>query len=197
MSVTLAPPDSRTVSTEIHTERLLLRALQPGDGGAVFAAIEASRDHLRLFSPVPARARCMADAERLVRLAWANWLEGREYRMGLWMPDGYFLGMIALHHGEWSVPRFELGCWIHIDHAGRGYATEVTRAMIAFAFDTLGINRLDIRCDHRNQASRHVAAKLGFTLEGQMRAHNRAIDGALVDEMVFTLLKPEEGGSTD
>ncbi len=185
----MQPPAPHTLPTQIAAPRLRLRALQPGDGPALFQAVDASRAHLHPFNPLGEAIRSITNAERRARLAWADWLAGRAYRFGLWGVDGAFAGMISLHYGEWSVPRFELGCWIHVACAGRGYATEATRAAIDFAFESLGVIRLEIRFDHRNTASQRVAEKLGFTCEGRLVAHNRAADGALVDEVVYALLR--------
>lgn len=185
----MQPPVLPALPAQIATPRLRLRALQSGDGPALFDALAASRAHLHPFIPAADAIYSVADAERLARLAWADWLAGRAYRFGLWQEEGAFAGTVALHYGEWSVPRFELGCWIHVAFAGRGYATEATRAAIDFAFETLGVIRLEIRFDHRNTASQRVAEKLGFTCEGRLAAHNRAADGALVDEVVYALLR--------
>ncbi|MBN2470779.1 MAG: GNAT family N-acetyltransferase [Anaerolineae bacterium] len=185
----MQPPAPHTLPAQIAAPRLRLRALQPGDGPALFGAVEASRAHLHPFSPAAGAIHSAAEAERMARLAWADWLTGRAYRFGLWQEKGAFAGMVSLHYGEWSVPRFELGCWIHAAFAGRGYATEATRAAIDFAFEALGVLRLEIRFDHRNAASQRVAQKLGFTCEGRLLAHNRAADGALVDEVVYALLR--------
>ena len=47
-------------------------------------------------------------------------------------------------------------CW------GHGYASEATRAVMAFAFDTPGARRLFAGHNPANQASRRVLEKLGF-----------------------------------
>ena len=186
----MEPPDPLTLPAEITTERLRLRPLQAGDGPALFAAVNASRAYLLPFSPSAGNIRSVEEAERLARRAGADWLAGRAYRFGIWQAaDGAFAGQVALHYGNWSVPRFELGCWIHAEYAGCGYATEASRALITFAFEVLGVARLELRFDHRNTASQRVAEKLGFTREGQLLAHNRAADGALVDEVVYALLR--------
>ncbi|GAB4572683.1 MAG: GNAT family N-acetyltransferase [Anaerolineae bacterium] len=186
------PPDPRHLPPYIQTLRLLMRPLGPGDGPALFAAAQESREHVYPFMPVIFNLQSVEEAERLARRAWIDWWAGRAYRMALWRrKDGALVGTAALHHGRWDVPRFELGCWIHAHHAGHGFATEATRALIALAFEVLGVQRLEIRCDHRNLASQRVAEKLGFTFEGRLRAHNRAADGVLVDEMVYALLADE------
>ena len=65
--------------------------------------------------------------------------------------------------------RGELGYWIGAHAWGRGYATEAARVMTAFAFETLGLHRVQARHFTRNPASGRVMQKLGMRLEGVHR----------------------------
>jgi hypothetical protein len=57
------------IPDRLPTARLLLRALQPGDGPALFAAVEESRCQLYPFLEIGRQITTAADAERLARLA--------------------------------------------------------------------------------------------------------------------------------
>jgi ribosomal-protein-serine acetyltransferase len=57
----------------------------------------------------------------------------------------------------------DLGYWVHVDHTGTGYATEMARALTAAAFDVPGIERVEIHHDKANVRSRAVPRALGFT----------------------------------
>ena len=178
---------------DITTERLYLRALGPGDGLALLAAVEDSRQHLYPFMSIGQQVITLADAERFTQQACAAFLAREQFQMGVWRRDDdqQLAGICTLHYGDWTVPCFELGCWIRVGLASRGFATEATQAMIAFAFEKLGLVRLEIRFDHRNVPSQRVAEKLGFKQEGCLRHHNRAADGVLVDEVIYALLRSE------
>ena len=65
--------------------------------------------------------------------------------------------------------RAEVGYWIGVSFWNRGYATEVTRVLIAFAFDALGLHRVQARHLSRNPASGRVMQKAGMRLEGTHR----------------------------
>ena len=71
---------------------------------------------------------------------------------------------------------------------GRGYVTEVVRELTAVAFRDLAANRVEMRCDSRNQRSRRVAERAGFRLEAELRCDDRANDGSLRDTIVYVLL---------
>jgi ribosomal-protein-alanine N-acetyltransferase len=57
----------------------------------------------------------------------------------------------------------EIGVHIRLDCWGRGYATEATRAVIAYAFNVLGAKALFAGHNPKNTASRALLKKLGFT----------------------------------
>lgn len=50
---------------------------------------------------------------------------------------------------------------------GRGYATEAARAVLAWGFDGLGLERIIAVAYPQNRASRHVIEKLGMSFVGR------------------------------
>jgi RimJ/RimL family protein N-acetyltransferase len=64
------------------------------------------------------------------------------------------------------------------------------RAICGWAFDALGLHRIQWRAEVGNEASRRVAEKVGFRSEGIQRdaAYTR---GVYQDMEVFSLLRPE------
>ena len=63
----------------------------------------------------------------------------------------------------------EIGVWLSEEARGRGLVTEAVRAMIDWAVDVRGINRVEWRCSPQNTASSAVAKRVGMTLEGVLR----------------------------
>ena len=55
------------------------------------------------------------------------------------------------------------------EHAGKGYATEAVQLLTEYLFARQRINRLQLNIHPGNDASRRVATKSGYTLEGLMR----------------------------
>jgi RimJ/RimL family protein N-acetyltransferase len=56
---------------------------------------------------------------------------------------------------------------LHPDHQGRGHATDAARAVLAYAFETLGLARVPGRTDAPNRASARVLERLGMRFEGE------------------------------
>jgi [ribosomal protein S5]-alanine N-acetyltransferase len=61
--------------------------------------------------------------------------------------------------------QFELGWWIWKEHWGHGFATEAAAALVAYARDVMGLERLVAVIDPPNIASIRVAEKLGMRFE--------------------------------
>jgi [ribosomal protein S5]-alanine N-acetyltransferase len=88
---------------------------------------------------------------------------------------GELCGAITLHLRQGHA-RAELGYWVGVEHWSRGYCTEAARAMLAHAFDTLGLHRVHSTHLTRNPASGRVMQKLGMRHEGTLREHFRKWD---------------------
>lgn len=86
--------------------------------------------------------------------------------------------------------RAEIGYVLAREVWGRGLMHEALSALVALAFQTLNLNRLEADIDPRNTASTNSLARLGFVQEGFLR--ERWIVGSEVsDTALFGLLRSE------
>jgi RimJ/RimL family protein N-acetyltransferase len=60
----------------------------------------------------------------------------------------------------------EVGYWLGVPYWNQGYTTEAVRAVIDFAFETMGLNRIAASYLVRNPASGRVMEKAGMLAEG-------------------------------
>ena len=170
----------------VSTERLVLRATRAGMGEAIDEAVRESHAELSPWMPWARSPRAEGAGEEHCRDMQAKW-HSREaidfcfHRAA----DGAFVGKGGMHTIDWRVPKFEIGYWIRTGCAGRGYATEATRALANYARGVLGARRIEIGSDARNAASRRVAEKSGFVLEGILRQARRDNAGELCDACVY------------
>ena len=112
--------------------------------------------------------------------------------VGVWeRTTGRYLGGSGLHRIDWGVPAFEIGYWLRTSAWGRGYISEAARVLCRFAFETLGANRVEIRCDGRNARSMAVPRRLDFVQEATLRNHCRDGCGELRDTLIFAMT-PED-----
>jgi len=78
-----------------------------------------------------------------------------------------------------GVPALQVGWRLARAHWGQGYATEAARAMLDFAFETLGVDRVYANIDPANAASIAVVRRLGMRDAG-MRKYFGADDASFV-----------------
>ena len=83
----------------------------------------------------------------------------------------------------------EIGYWLGEPFWGRGIATEVLRAVTAYAFEHFDICRLEAGVFSWNPASARVLEKVGYTLEGRARLAVTK-DGRTGDRLLYALLRP-------
>jgi RimJ/RimL family protein N-acetyltransferase len=83
----------------------------------------------------------------------------------------------------------EVGYWVAGDARGRGVATTATRLLADFGFETLGLRRMELNAAVENTASRRVAEKAGFELEGVRRAW-RLVGGVPTDHCIYSRIAP-------
>ncbi|MYR42475.1 GNAT family N-acetyltransferase [Streptomyces sp. SID5910] len=150
----------------LATDRLVLRTVGPQDTEAVHAACQDPdiQRWTTIPSPyLPEHARGFT--ERLVPDGWAN---ESMFTFGLFLPSGELVGMLGVTMISPGVG--EIGFWGVKEHRGHGYVTEAASAVARWAFTHRAIDRLEWRAEVGNTASRTVAERVGFTMEGTLRA---------------------------
>ncbi|MCU0262466.1 MAG: GNAT family N-acetyltransferase [Candidatus Nanopelagicales bacterium] len=85
-------------------------------------------------------------------------------------PDGQLLGHIEFFPTVAYLDEIELSYLIYEEASrGRGVTTEAVRLLAAYLFGRTKANRIRLVIHPDNAASRRVAAKCGFSLEGTAR----------------------------
>jgi len=187
MTLTSAPV-LRDLPDEIVGPRILLRPLRSGDGAAIFEAVEESRTEIAPWLPWVEKTQMPSDSEEAARRGAARWLLREDLMVGIWdCNTDRCLGGSGLHRIDWTVPAFEIGYWLRTSAWGQGYASEAVQVLCRFAFETLGANRVEIRCDAKNTRSAAVPERLGFVREAYLRNDGRDRGGELRDTLIFAL----------
>lgn len=183
----------RNIPDSFQSERLLIRSPRPGDGAMVNAATLDSLAELRPWMPWAQQTPTVDDSERYVREAHVRFLKREDLPLLLLLKGTEIMvGSSGLHRINWAVPKFEIGYWVRTPYAGQGYITEAVAAITEFAFTTLGAQRVEIRCDAKNERSATVARRGGFMLEGTLRNEDRChLTNELRDTLVFAQIASE------
>jgi RimJ/RimL family protein N-acetyltransferase len=104
---------------------------------------------------------------------------------------GRVLGSIGVRFSD-AGDVGEIGYWLRADARGRGAITRALRVVSAWAFGRGTVERLQLRADVENVASRRAAEKAGFQLEGVLRnVYWNARLGRRQDWALYSLLQDE------
>lgn len=170
----------------VETERLTLQAARPGRGPEINAAVAESFEELKRWMPWAKEPLSLEDSEGHCRVMQARWHAREELDFCFTRKsDGLLVGKGGLHSIDWSLPRFEIGYWVRSSCTRQGLATEAARGLAEMARHSLGAVRLEITSDARNAASRKVAEKAGFELEGIRRKSRRDVAGEVADSCIY------------
>ena len=84
----------------------------------------------------------------------------------------------------------QLGYWIGKPYWNHGYATEAAKAVVAYGFEVLKLNRIHAYCFKRNATSGRVLEKIGMQYEGCLRQHIKKWDN-FEDIIAYGMLKTD------
>lgn len=118
-------------------------------------------------------------------------LRARGEFLGLAVTDASrrpFLGHVMLHTLAWRHKRAEVGYWLVPTARGHGVGHCAVGLLVDWAFETLGLDRIEITTTPDNTAARALAHSLGFVEEGVMVARNLE-RGRRVDVVLLARLR--------
>ena len=108
----------------------------------------------------------------------------RSYSFMVWQNEN-LIGQITLGGVIYGALRGgHIGYWIDRNFANRGLTTDAVKTLTRFAFESLGLHRLEINVRPENEASCRVALKAGYFYEGD-RAAFLHISGQWRDHKCF------------
>ncbi|WP_312220139.1 GNAT family protein [Brevundimonas sp.] len=177
----------------LNGQGVVLRPPRPSDYLAWASLREESRDYLQPWEPAWAEDDLTRAAFRRRLGVYAREMEqGTAWPLFVFDPaDEALLGAITLSNIRRGVAETgTLGYWIGRPYAGRGVGTAAVRAMLAHAFGSLGLHRVEAACVPTNHASHRVLEKAGFRQEGVARAYLK-INGRWADHLLFGVLQEE------
>lgn len=177
------------VPREICTARPVLRVPTAGDGDMVARSALASLAELKPWMPWATDYKAES-AEIWCRKSAGQFILREQIQfMALLGAAGGHLGNLGLFAFDWSARKCELGYWLATPHHGHGYMTEAVNAVTKLAFDVLGMMRVEIDCDVRNQPSRRVAERCGYALEGILKNIRLDTAGKPYDSCVYAKIR--------
>jgi RimJ/RimL family protein N-acetyltransferase len=151
-----------TAKLILETDRLLIREFVPDDAEA-FYAFNSDPEVMRYTGEPP------SESVAQVRQALRDYPDYREHGFGRWAvvykPDDRVIGFNGLKYLE-KLDEVDLGYRLRSDYWGRGIATESSRAILRYGFETLGLQRIIGLVMPDNEGSVSVLRKVGMHYDG-------------------------------
>jgi ribosomal-protein-alanine N-acetyltransferase len=174
----------------IRSEGLLLRAPRMDDYVDWAQLRQESRSFLAPWEPVwPVDDLTRQSFRRRMKRYHDDMIADLAYTLFIFEPTtGSLMGGMTLGNVRRGVSQSAtLGYWMGQPFAGRGIMTKAVRVMKVFAFEKLGLRRIEAGCIPNNIASIRVLEANGFEREGYAREY-LCIAGVWQDHFLYACL---------
>lgn len=154
----------------LTTPRLLLRALRPSDLDDLYLyASDPQIDRYTPWNHYTSMEEAVADLDDFLK---EYEQEGRGLSFGIQHRlDQRLIGIATLSPPHRHHRRAELGYTISRAYWGQGYASEAAAEVLRFAFEQMGLVRLEALCLPEHIASARVLEKIGMQFEGLLHGY--------------------------
>ena len=169
---------------ELECGRATLRELKDGDGMALFTAV-MNHETTRFISPPPASVDGFEQFIGWVRRERADG-HGAAFAV---VPRGsdHAVGLFQLRSPQSDCANVEWGFLIASEFWGSGLFADTARLVMEFAFDRMGVRRLEARAATRNLRANAALRKLGAVREGMLRK-SFVRHGEVLDQAMWTII---------
>jgi ribosomal-protein-serine acetyltransferase len=171
-------------------EGLVLKQLEPSDALDIFTTIDTQRAFLGKWLPFVEYTHFIADTQSFVEsVVHAD--EAHFEFVFVIRKNQEFAGLIGFKSTDKLNKRTEIGYWLSESFQKQGIVTRAVERLCAFAFQELGMNRIQVKCAVGNIPSKRVAQRLGFVFEGIERQGEWLTEGFFTDVEVYSKLKSD------
>ncbi len=103
-----------------------------------------------------------------------------------------YLGCTRFGNIEFAHKKMEIGwTWIDPSLQGTGFNKQVKFLMLQFGFETIGLNRIELKTSLLNLKSQRAMQKIGAVKEGILRKNIINEDGSVRDTVYFSFISSE------
>ena len=107
-------------------------------------------------------------------------------------PSGRLVGQVSIHSMDEEIGSGEIGYWLTRAGRGRGIGAAAVDAATRFAFDSIGLVRVELFHAVENEASCRLALRCGYLVEGTARQSFVYGDGLRHDEHLHARLAADD-----
>jgi ribosomal-protein-alanine N-acetyltransferase len=133
----------------------------------------------------------MANAEHYVRERSPNGFAMRTELQLVLEYDGQFAGALSFHTLVMEEEKAEIGYWLTADVRGKGIATQATKLLTEFGFESIGFHRIEALVVESNKPSLKVLENAGYVQEGVLRDKSCCGDGTRENMVMFAAIRSD------
>lgn len=162
------------------TPYLQLHPATVADAGEMFALIDANRSYLRRWLPFIDSTLAIGDSEAFLKSVEEHAERNPVFTIHF---HGKMVGLVGFKDTDYDNLRTEIGYWLAEGVQHKGIMTSCVRTLVDYAFNDMGMHRVQIRVAEGNTPSKNIPRRLGFVKEGVER------DGELLSDNVYANLE--------
>lgn len=163
-----------------------LHQIEMNDAAEIFCIIDSERIYLRKWLPFVDFTKTVADTEAFIASIYAQQLPENVFVVRY---ENKIVGLIGFKFSDFANKKTEIGYWLSQNYQKKGIITLSVKRLMKFAFETMDINRIQLRCAVDNRPSNKVAQRLNFVFEGIERDGEILSDGEFTDLNVYSFLR--------
>jgi RimJ/RimL family protein N-acetyltransferase len=177
--------------TILEDESVLLRSLELSD---VDNLLDISLNEPETWEYSLVRANGKENLENYIHLAIKARENKSEFPFIIYdKKSGKYAGSTRFYDINLPFKTLQLGyTWYGKDFRGTGLNKHCKFLLLQFAFETLGMERVEFRADNNNQRSIAAMKSIGCKVEGVMRSHMPTLGSDVRrDSIILSILKEE------
>ncbi|MBK6444271.1 MAG: GNAT family N-acetyltransferase [Bacteroidetes bacterium] len=176
-------------------ENFSIRPIEQEDSEKYFQFIEKNRERIARYFPRTLSRNQDVEASGLFIAELIALREKKEFASFLIIDkiSQQIIGTVFLKDFDWNVGKVEIGFFIDKDFVNKGIISKSVSFVIDYAFKELKLNKIFMRVSEDNLASRRVAEKNNFEIEGKLRKDFKTSDGELIDVIYYGVLNEGRG----
>jgi ribosomal-protein-serine acetyltransferase len=144
-----------------------LRALEDAHALLIWQLVEGNRPYLRKWFSWVDKMITLDDFTRFVGASKICNINGTDYSFLIYY-ESVPVGRIGIYDIDAGKKHGAIGYWLDESFTGKGIITKAARCLVNYAFNVLGLHRVDIKCGTGNFKSQAVPERLGFNVEGMI-----------------------------
>lgn len=175
----------------LEDEFVLLRPLQETD---IAHLLPFSRNEPELWKFSLVRANGKENLENYIRIALKARENGTEFPFIVYdKRTGKYAGSTRFYDINYGFKTIQLGyTWYGKDFQGTGMNKHCKYLLLAYAFETLGMERVEFRADNGNERSKAAMLSIGCKVDGVLRSNMPTFESEVRrDSIVLSILRKE------